>query len=577
MEDFVDRNLFEANSALNALEFANRQITLRGDGPPAFPAPFGAQYWDLAADPKVLYRQDEAGSGGIGATWKIIDDGDDAINAVSGAVFIQDIEPTGSGNIGAKVYDDSGNVLRSAVADTDLLTVQVLAVSGHKNYVTIWAGSVEIDRAGADRIVARHDGGAQYEVTIVTDSAPEITSAVFSGDYPRSQTELKAGDRFDILIEADAEMSSIQVMDFGAAEPQIILIAPPSAQASVTITVADRGAVPQAFGARIFGVNANGSAGQPFDTDSQGNTDGSHVVTLNNIQPSFSIGSVTYPSGQMALKASESALVSVSGSDFDTVSFSSPNGELSVTDPFVMESEKAVERIAGGYNVDTPNFIVTATRAANGAEFTNQGIVAIAHDAPSVSILEPAARLRSGGNQGTSAQNHEISLIANQRLLEVPAISAPAGTLQGAMVDSGDAQTFTQDLRVHDDDDKGVFSFALTSALNLAGRAATGFTGDVDYELGGFVSRTIAVPAFSNEIDLQVQVADVSKLQAEDKDLVDMNYVVDADFREGDYNYTIVNDRQELDPNGDRLLWLDRRAIVNNTTGAATITVEETV
>ncbi|MEM9025189.1 MAG: hypothetical protein AAGB22_15685, partial [Bacteroidota bacterium] len=241
----------------------------------------------------------------------------------------------------------------------------------------------------------------------------------------------------------------------------------------------------------------------------------------------------------------------------------------------VMATDKEVERIAGSYNVSTDNFRFTATRTANGAVTVAAAIVSIADAAAIITVDEQQARLRSGGNNLTQPQNHQILVQSDQFLLAPPVMQAPAGTLQGVMVDTGNGLTFSQDLRVHDDDPKGSYAFDLTSATNLAGRPTGAFVGDVDYELGGFVSRTIEVPPFSDLIDLGVNVSDPSKLDAKDKDLIAMSFV--PDFTEGLQLYTIVDDSAQLDLFGDHLHWNDSQAVGNNSTGQATITIEELV
>ena len=157
-----------------------------------------------------------------------------------------------------------------------------------------------------------------------------------------------------------------------------------------------------------------------------------------------------------------------------------------------------------------------------------------------IRISEPATRLRSGGNNGTQAQNHEISLISDQELLEAPTITAPHGTLLSNMVDSGNKKVWNQSLRVHDDDQKGIFQFGLTEAKNLAGRTVNVLTGDADYELGGFVSRVLVVPAFQK-------------------------------------TYSITAPSQTLNVKGNLFFWADQQAVNNNTTGLAAITIEEIV
>jgi hypothetical protein len=587
MPENVTQALFEANAALNAQEFANRQILLKGSGVPTMIAPFGASYIDDSTTPPRVYRQIDAG---VANNWDE-QGGSGGGNSVNGAIFITNIEPQDSqDNVGGKVFSSDGIVLDSATMNTDLIRVHVLAGLGHTNYKpeimvegeavvlsqnedqSIWEGFVDIDREGSETITATHEDGATHIVNITTDVAPEVQTALFDNGYPNAQTELKEDDTFQLNVVTDLPMTRIEVQDFGAGKPQTFDFAA-TTNATINVAIADRGKTPQSFGARIRTMNANGSYGTPFDTDSVGSDNGVHVLILNNLYPVGLIDAIQYPVGQVAIKDSESAGVDLSASNYDSLIYESENGELQFTDPTVFEAYKQAARISGDYNVSEDNVQITMTRAANGASLMVQEVVAIAHVAPQITIAEPATRLKSGGNQSTQAQNHQIRLTSNQKLLEAPTISAPHGTLLNSMSDTGDSLVYTQDLRVHDDDEKGVFSFGLTLATNLAGKPVAVFDGEANYELGGFVVRTLTVSAFQNELDMEVRVSNISKVIARDKDLALLTYY--NDFTDNDKAYTITNPSSVLNINGDLFHWNDSQAVNNNTTGLATIQIEE--
>lgn len=586
----------EDNAALNALEFSNRQILLPGNGPP--PANFMAAedtIWsDRSVTPAKHYIQEGSG---ISNNWEPVATAS-AGSSTNGGVFISDITPTSTGNVGGKTFSSDNLVLDTCIADTDDVTVHVIALTGHTNLkpaVTVegqavtltqdedqvvWTGSIDIDRAGSAIITATHEDGASFTTSIQDDKGPEVQGAVFAGGYPASQTELKENDAFDIDVATDTDMVEIEVDAFGAAQAQTIPVAA-GTTATITIAVADQGNVASSYGARLRARNANGSFGAWFETHSAGTTDGTHVVTLNNLHPVGAIDSIDYPTGQGALKASETATVNHTASDFDAADYDSPTGELAIANTSTFEAAKTVGRQSGGYNVNTDNFRLKLTRTANGAETFLTDVIKIAESTPTITVIEPAARLRSGGNHldindnATSAQNHQITVQSNQELFEPPAITAPVGTLQNMMSDTGNAMTFTQDLRVHDDDTRGVFEFGLTQAKNLAGKIVTDFSGDKNYEVGGFVERKITIPAFGNEVDLLVDVADVSKLVVRDKDLANMTYA--SDFVDAIKAYTTTGPSGVQNPNGDLFHWNDLQAIGNNTTGQAFIVVEELV
>jgi hypothetical protein len=587
MAENVTKEVFEANAALNAQEFANRQILVKGDGIPTNNAPQGAKYMDKSVFPPITYVQIDLG---VGSNWMPEGQGDKSVN---GAVFITDIQPQDQlNNVGQKVFSSDGKVLDSALTNTDLVTISILSALGHTNYKpsvrvlgeavllaqdedqSIWQGTIDIDLNGATEIIAEHEDGAIHIVNIVADTGAEIVLANFVGNYPNGQTELKENDTYSVEVNSDTEMTRIEVSAFGAAKAQVFNFAS-STTTIIDIKIANQGDSPTLQGIKLRAMNANGSFGNEYNTSDFGNTEEIHVVNLNNQYPIGIIDAIEYPVGQVALKDSELAKVDLEGSGYDEILYDSPNGELIITDPTDFQPFKEVERVNGDYNIENKNIRITLTKSSNGAITVVEGIVQIANADPMISISEPASRLRSGGNNGTQAQNHEITLQSNQELIEVPVITAPHGTLQNSMQENGNKTNWTQDLRVHDTDQKGVFTFGLTTAKNLAGKTVNALTGNAEYELGGFVSRTIQAPAFQNELNLEVNVADTSKVVARDKDSITLTYK--NNLIDELKTYSITGPSQTLNVKGNLFFWADQQAVNNNTTGLATITIEEVV
>jgi hypothetical protein len=315
--------------------------------------------------------------------------------------------------------------------------------------------------------------------------------------------------------------------------------------------------------------NAAGAYGATFDT--------TNTVDLNNLYPTFSIGTITYPASQGALKDSETATVAVTIANTDTISFTSPNGDLSITNPSTIETPKTVTRIAGSYNIATTNFTGTATRAANAAVTAASAVVKIANVAATITVSTAAARLRSGGNNGTSIQNHTITITGNQQLYAAPTMNADTGggTFTGSW--SGAGTTWTRTLQVHDDDVKATYAWQALSARNLANIETTVITTGGSYVLGGFVQRTLTFGAFSQTTALNVAVVTYSKLtagtftatgQAATRNAVQGNHDDLA-------NQFTVDD---LATNPTTIWWNDVTAAGTNSSGTAALTaVEETV
>jgi hypothetical protein len=316
--------------------------------------------------------------------------------------------------------------------------------------------------------------------------------------------------------------------------------------------------------------NAAGAYGSTSDT--------SNTVILNNVFPTATFGSKAYPGSQAALKGAETADVAITLANLTTVSFTSPNGDLSIASPTIIAATKTVTRIAGSYNVATNNLQVVATRAANGAVTTTQTVVAIADVAPTIDITVPAVRLRSGGNDGTSIQGHATTITANQQLLAAPSVAAGAGG--GAFIGggfTGGPSVWTRTLNVHDNDTKGAYSFTTLVATGLAGIVQNTINSGAAYTLGGFVPRTLTFAAFSQSTTLNVGVVTYAKLQAGIFTATNQPAVRNA--AQGDHsnltNQYTVDSLGNVGPTN--LWWNDVAAAGSNSGGTAQITAVEEV
>lgn len=541
---------------------------------------------------------------------------DNLINNVStpvmGAVFITDAVPQTSGFVGNKV--SVGGTLTSFDTTTLTLTVSVSAISGPSSLVPvvdvngttvtnfvlvngIWQGTANITITGSGTITATHADGATFATTATVTTGPQIVNATFAGaglvySSTGATSSLRAGVTVNLSVVVDRQVSQIEVIaDTGtnnAATPQVFTVTPvagvgiPATYTYVIpVTIADNGTVATNRSVTVR-ANVNSIWGSSYNTTANRNTttfptpvNEVHFVSCDNLHPSVIFGGIVYPNSQLALKDSESATINVSVLNASSASYTSPNGELSITNPTTIEATKTVTRISGNYNVSINNLQVTAIRSANNAQTVGLTIIQIAHTDPSVSISLPAARLRSGGNTGTSPQIHTISIVSTQRLITPPTLVAPIGSWQGVgFVDSGSGTTWTRDLRVHDNDTKGTHTFTTLVATNLAGKVVTVVTGSSDYVIGGFVTRKCYFSPFQNESLIGTFVTDTTKLSAVDFDGINMTY--QNSFADGVRTYA-VTDGTVLDQQGNTLHWTDSVAANNNTTGLAFIEIEETV
>lgn len=444
-----------------------------------------------------------------------------AATIIAGSVFITDINPVSiDDNVGNKVFSNNGKILESCISDTDNIKVSVLAKPGfdYEPIITVngvevilieqlngtFSGDVFINLNGSTTVTAVHSEGPTDTCIVNKEYKPIILSARFINGYPPGQSEVKAVDTFDFAVMTNVNITSIEVFDYGAFEADIFNISPTMSY-TFTGNVANRGTTTRDYGAKIRVVTASGSKSDYFYTDSFGVNDGVSTIKLNNVYPSIIFNSVTYPGTQQALKNNESATISLSISNGDQATFTSPNNQLSILAPTILSNTKTVSRIGGTYNVTTPNIQVFVTRTANGATNSAQSIVNIANVACTVSIGEQYSRLRLGGD-------YTITLTSNQTLLKAPFLGI--GT-EGSFLGSGftgSNKNWTRTISITDDCMPGTYTWNGVSATNLAGIVTTTITGDNSYTIGGFTERTITLNAYENEALLPLPITDYNKL-----------------------------------------------------------------
>ena len=443
-------------------------------------------------------------------------------SSVAGSVFITDINPVDPNidNVGLKVFSSNGKILESCVSDSDNIIVSILAKPGALLEPTItvngvsvtlveqvngtYTGDVTIDLNGGTSVVAIHSEGPTDTCTVNKDYKPSILSARFINGYPNSQSEVKANDTYDFTILTDINIVTVEVLDYGAYTAHTYNLSP-STIYNFTGTIANRGNITTNQGAKFRVISTTGSKSPYFVTDSFGVNDGVNTIKLNNVVPSITFGTITYPVNQSALKNSETATVNYTVNNGDSVAFTSPNNELSIASPNTVSTSKVVTRIGGSYNVVTPNLSVLVTRTTNGASATFNTVVNIANVACSITVTEQYNRLRLGGN-------YTITITSNQNLFNAPSLNVGTyGVFQGAGF-IGSNKVWTRSISIDDSCIPGTYTWNTLSAKNLAGITTNVITGDNTYIIGGFTPRTITLNAYQNESSLNLPVSDYNKL-----------------------------------------------------------------
>lgn len=515
-----------------------------------------------------------------------------------GWIKVVDIEPTDAVTHGAvnKTYQDADETVLQTVDVSDYSIDVTVRASYPK--VTVDGNAFELSEVAdmghyedtvsivlsgdttfsmiAQLITPDSYNGAKDTVAIEVIEPPVVETLSFTGGYPGSQTELKAGDTFQLTGTTDRAADAIDIQDSGAMAASLEIIAS-GTSFTVTGTIADRGDTVQSLAARVRARDSvTGGFGATRDTNTGGGSvDGTDLVECNNLHPTASFGAVTYPGSQGALKNTESADVAVTTANYDSLVYSSPTAELSIDSE--SPTEVTVSRDGGTYNVSTANLQLVATRDANDASTTATKVVNIANVAAAITVTLPASRLVSGGNDGTAEQDHEIQLQTTQLIDGLPTMDEDSGGSRGTFqegvwtVDGGDPTLFTRTLRVSDDDEKGTFTWEGILITNLAGITTSSVAVGSTYDLGGFVTRDLTFPAFSQDVTLNVAVVDYSKLQA-----VEFTSTGEAATRrsvQGNEDHAVneftISDSLEVNP--QTLFWNDQLAAAANSGGTAKI------
>lgn len=448
----------------------------------------------------------------------------------SGNIRVTNITPqSGDEVVDTRVWQDTAEtVLQSCRSTTPDLNVAIAAsfpkveIDGNAAELSLsgdgghYSGIVPITIAGAGPITVKvitpdDTDGATDTVTISLAVPAEITAFSFTGGYPGVQTEMAGSQDFQITVTADKNFDRIKVLNQDAAAgDETIGVNPPSTGPVIKgISTADRGTTPQLLPAHIQIRDADTLAWSAVRSTNElgGGVDGVDVINLNDLYPIIDgVGKggdtghafgIVYPGAQGALKGSETASVTATVTNFDTLAYGAPGGELDVTPLTTYSDPKVVTRVAGSYNISSDNFQITANRAVNGTQTVVQGVVNIANVAALATAAFPGARVRSGVAPGNSTV---ITLSFNQQMVGTPTMDPAAS--RGTFLDSwsGSGSSWTRTLRVPDADnpaDNSTNAWTNISAINLSGIPTSVVTTGPTYIIGGFAPRTLTYPPFT--------------------------------------------------------------------------------
>lgn len=440
-----------------------------------------------------------------------------AVDSYGGFVFITDV--TSPGNVGAKEYVSgtvpANSLLAFCAVDSDTVTIHFLA-EGWLSYspqvtadgvpcvdlalVTgrLFAGTVTVQVTESREVVLSSSTGHNATVQISrAGPGPQVLTATV--DLPTGQSAAKAGDL--LTVAGTADLTASQVRAVGGA------VLASAWQPVVAGTFAFQTQAGSGSGSQAVSLEARNGFGTVGPAVALGS------VALDQVQPSFGTLTVAYPSGQAAFKGTESGTVSCAVSGADGVAYSSPTGEFTVASPGLYATGKTVTCThPGTYNDSTVNYRIVASRSANGAVAVKEAVIEVADCSPLVTVSQPWARLRSGGNDGSQAQDYLITATSSQKLAQAPDIAVGvAGTWLGGGWGAVTDRVYSRSLRIDDTQAKGSGAWAWAGAAptNRAGLAATIAGTQVN---GGFVSRILTLAGFASEATMQVAAVDYSKV-----------------------------------------------------------------
>ena len=352
-------------------------------------------------------------------------------------------------------------------------------------------------------IAARLDNGAigSGNVTIKIARNPIINSVVLqttplSASSPNivGTTEIKGGDiiNAEVIVninEVAASDIKLSVSNAGISNGT------QTAYSAYTPTAVGDGTykylIPVVVTSSLARDGAQGVTVTPrnnFNSEGSSVTSASSATVNNSTFPTFTLGgAVTYPANQSALKDSETASVPNDVFDYNSLLFTSPNSDLSITNPTTYEAYKTVTRIGGSYNISTDNFTITATKTSNGMVRSDSLVVNIANTAATFSINGLASNIAVNTGQAVT-DNFDLDM--NQVLYEIPSLDpnssqSPQSTLTRTASGTGlYSNDFTITALVTDQ--KGSFPF-IVSGKNLAGKETNIINTNPNYNISGMV------------------------------------------------------------------------------------------
>jgi len=424
------------------------------------------------------------------------------------------VDVLGDNVTGTLTQDPQNPIMYDGYAD---ITVADGLTAGRVIDIESYSGpSPTTQLATTSVLIKRAEEPPQFQVMMFDTVFPTVSSDITSGYPGGTQTTIKSGDIFYVTGTVENSATLVYLVTGDAVGSGTFS----TDEAGSTLDGANSGGAGfRTFTIRFTGSSASGAqtadaiAVNSFGTESLPYTT-LDTVPMDQVFPSVSINSVTYPVAQQALKGSEVASVSntVSGQDYVYYYENGGAGFIDIANPTTYEVVKNVTRIGGGYVYNANNFGITAYKTSNGTVTIDEtGDVNISNVAPTVAITGASSRLISS----PSGQNYTITLTFTQELIQAPTVISsgdPSAGARGTVTGSGDVWSFN--INVDDADTKGTFNWTIDDINTLSDNIYNGIsiTSGSSYEIGGFTTRTVTVGALEQVVDIGVDISDPSKV-----------------------------------------------------------------
>jgi hypothetical protein len=518
------------------------------------------------------------------------------VGSTAPPLYIVNVTPTSTGIVGEKNFVANtvpvNQVLEDCVANTYNIRVHVLAegdstfyspvvdvngvnvaLSEHPTDKRLFEGYADVVMTEDGILTATSSSDAETTANITFLIGGPVVQTLVIDSLPGSQTTVKEDDIISISGTVANDATSMSVENEAAAKGgSITLGAIDSAGAGFrTFTgSAITSAMPSAYSASfaVTGTNSLGTEGEYKYSPFNG-------LEVDQAVPQLVLNSITYPSGQTALKGSESATLAISASNFESIEYIFDDG--TVADPN-SHSPSKVATLTGAGDITSNNFTVNADKPSNGSSATLEAAVHVATTVSNagISILGNPARLRSSDG----GENYVVRVLSTQTIREAPTLSPSVngGTFTGGWTSSNGGKEWRRTINIKDSDDVGAHTFTNFSYVNGAGVTATEASpdSDADYTIGGMTFRSLIVPAFSQIVALGSNVGIIVKCSGRYAGADDL-LALRNDTANVTKSFTITDSGGNYDPNGDYFFINDAAFAGSNTSGTLVVEFEEIV